>query len=703
MKSLIWKECHENLKWVVLPIFLIVGPMCLAGAFPVLNKAILFYVSIVAALFGAVLGFLQVFFEASGDKRSLLMHRPLSGSRIFLGKAVAGVGLYLLALGLPFAVAVALAATPGHVSQPFSWGMALPWLADNLTGLVWYFAGMLAAQREARWYGSRCLGLAAALFCSIVVWTLPEFWHALVAIVLLGGLVAVAAWGSFIAGGAYAPQPRLAKIALVFTYLAGLLALSFTGKCFLGAWLERQVDHNDLIDRKGRVLLVQTASGKYESVTDLEGRLPRELQGQRLDRYALDQIVSPSASGGDPKTRSYRQPNRFRLEYANETHPGGEEWWYVPERGRVLGYNEKTKQFLGSFGPDGFVPPDEQPRERFQGEVAHGSVLYLAIAPPYLAFPGGVYFVNFEKRALQTLFVPSAGETVRWADEWEDKKLKLSLAFVVTDRAVYVVDEAGSRVFSVPLAADQEGYQLRRAGRLEDPQRYWISYQPRWYLKPDALETMPAYFVVYDATGREINRQTVPALPGIARAVYPSQAVVEPSTAHAWFGLVTSPAEAAILVGTRQSLESDVRGNNGTEVWLLLQFLILGTQFFIPGVRWSPSANAGLVFGFVALLLLSAALCAFICFLLAYRYSFSRPRCFGWSLCGFLFGWVGLLLMLALQEWPARIACPKCRKQRVVTRPTCEYCGAAHASPALDGTEIFEATAATPQAALVGS
>ena len=41
--------------------------------------------------------------------------------------------------------------------------MALPWLADVLTGLVYYFAGMLTAQREARWYGSRCLGLAAAL------------------------------------------------------------------------------------------------------------------------------------------------------------------------------------------------------------------------------------------------------------------------------------------------------------------------------------------------------------------------------------------------------------------------------------------------------------------------------------------------------------------------------------------------------------
>jgi hypothetical protein len=63
---------------------------------------------------------------------------------------------------------------------------------------------------------------------------------------------------------------------------------------------------------------------------------------------------------------------------------------------------------------------------------------------------------------------------------------------------------------------------------------------------------------------------------------------------------------------------------------------------------------------------------------------------------GFFFGWVGLVLMLVLQEWPARIACPKCHKLRVITRVQCEHCGALPAVPAPDGTEIFES--ATPVA-----
>src|SRR5262249_41198354 len=144
--------------------------------------------SLVAAVFAGALGFLQVFFESGGDRRSLLLHRPISHTQVFLGKAVAGLGLYLLALGIPFAYAVARAAPPGHVGAPFRWAMVLPWLADILAGVVYYFAGMLAAQRDGRWYGGRGLGLAAAVLCSFLVWFVPEFGQALLVILALGAV-----------------------------------------------------------------------------------------------------------------------------------------------------------------------------------------------------------------------------------------------------------------------------------------------------------------------------------------------------------------------------------------------------------------------------------------------------------------------------------------------------------------------------------
>jgi hypothetical protein len=295
MTALIWKEWRENFKWTLVPALLIFAPMGLFGPAPLIDFFYQFYVSLIAAMYGAVLGFLQVFPESQGDKRSLLLHRPLSRAHIFLGKAVAGLGLYLLALAIPFAFTVALAAIPGYLSQPFSLPMVLPWLADALTGIVYYFAGMLTAQREARWYGSRCLPLAAGLFCSIVVWTVPEFWQALLAIVLVGTMGAVAAWGSFSAGGTYTPQPGLAKVALAVTLLTGLSALSFLGKTFLGRYLEPGTRYTYLLDQRGRVLDVHDKSGEVQSVADLEGQLPPELQGVRLDHHALVENSNPEA------------------------------------------------------------------------------------------------------------------------------------------------------------------------------------------------------------------------------------------------------------------------------------------------------------------------------------------------------------------------------------------------------------------------
>jgi hypothetical protein len=113
------------------------------------------------------------------------------------------------------------------------------------------------------------------------------------------------------------------------------------------------------------------------------------------------------------------------------------------------------------------------------------------------------------------------------------------------------------------------------------------------------------------------------------------------------------------------------------------------------------AAGSGTILAYRGLILLSALVCALTCFLLARRYSLSFAGRLVWTLCGLAFGPAGLLLMLAVQEWPARVACPGCRKPRVVTRDSCEHCGARHALPRSDGTEIIEPTVTTPPALLI--
>jgi hypothetical protein len=213
---------------------------------------------------------------------------------------------------------------------------------------------------------------------------------------------------------------------------------------------------------------------------------------------------------------------------------------------------------------------------------------------------------------------------------------------------------------------------------------------------------MPAYVMEYDTSGSEIARTSMPPRPGGARATGPREPFNEPSFTPGIAGLVTPPAEAAVLVSTTCYLLSEAEASNETEKEPLLPFLLFTTQFFIPGVRWTPSTHPGLVTAFVALMILSAVVCALACLLAARRHSFSRAAIAGWTLLGFFFGWMGFALMLALHEWPARIACPGCRKLRVVTRDTCEHCAAAHATPAPDGTEIMELGATAQSVVIMG-
>ena len=691
MKALILKELRENLKWVPLPglaillVFLIDKP-----DEPMLDVTAAFFFCLIGVAFAAALGFLQIFFEGHGDKRSLLLHRPLSPSRIFLGKTIAGVGLYLLALGIPFVCVESWMARPGYMPAPYHWRTSLPWLADILSGLVYYFAGMLTAQRDVRWYGSRGLAVAAAFMCSYLVWTLPEFWQALVAIGIMGLGVSLAAYGSFRSGGAYIPQSRLPKAALAMTFLAGLLIVSVLGKQLIGEWFDSGVEWAYHPDRQGRVLMVLSKQGgEIGHWLDLTGREPADLKGKEIG----SKIKVPYTINETPLNWSYRNSGRFYVQCTNDSKPSQEIWYYDQTQSRLFGYDTILHQGLGSFGPDGFVPSGQQSGERFLGELLFRSDRWNAMPAQFLAFPGGVYDVNFTWRTIRTLFTPAAGETVTCARWWsDDLDRKRKRVVVSTDKSFHFLKGAGSPAVSLPRAYDFHKYRFVFLGLFEKPERYFVWYQSwiAWtsYLEPEEFRNLPGPLHEYDAAGRELASQIVPP------PAYP-----EAPAAQALFGLVTPMTEAATLVGATRYLRSEARSNGCTHKPVLLGFLE-NSQYYIPGTAPDKSTPGGLVSGYLALILLSAAASALGCFLLASRYAFSNTRRLGWALVGFLFGWVGLVLMLVLQEWPARIACPKCGKLRVVTHDNCEHCGAAHAVPALDGTEIFDPGAPTMQPAM---
>ena len=692
MKSLIWKELRENLKWVPIPslvillVFLIEKP-----SQPMLDTTDSYFFCLTAVVFGLGMGFLQVIFEAHGDKRSVLLHRPLTASQVFAAKALAGIALYLLALGIPFISLESWYAAPGNLAAPYHWATSLPWLADILSGLVYYFAGMLVAQREARWFGSRGLALATAFCCSYLVWALPEFWQALLAIGIFSVLTGAAAWGNFCTGGAYPPLPRFAKLSQGLAMLFGLLILSMLGKQTLGEWLDPGMHYQVDVDEHGRVLYSTHEEGRgLVRLQDIDGR--------DLD-YKTEKWNSDFRFLEWPVHWGYRHNSRFYVECRNQTTPANERWFYDQKERRLVGYDAFYHHVLGSFGPDGFHPAGQDPGPRFPAEFRYGTNRGQYMTSDYLPFPDAVYFVDYVGRAVRKFFTSAPDEIVRAVRWWEYNAEKQPLVIVNTNRAIHLATEDGRRVADLPRVFDSGKYGPIFVGTFVSPKRYFVWYHLKlWLREPEEYRMEPSHLFEYDASGHELARRVIPPIP------YPATPY-----AHALYGPVTPMAEAATLVGTSKYARSVARANGSTAKYSLSDYLE-GIEYYVPGTSTmastlSPASQPsnGLMAGYRTLILLTGAASALGCFVLARRFAFSRVRCIGWALAGFLFGWVGLVLMLVLQEWPARIRCPKCQKLRVVTREKCEHCGAAHALPPRDGTEVFESTHTEPAAALSAS
>lgn len=136
---------------------------------------------------GIALGLAQNLTEQGRATYQVLVTLPVRRSQVFAAKAGAGVLLYLVSVGVPYALLVLRVATPGHYPSPFMWWMLGPGLAAIAGGLAAYGGAFMAAARQARWYASRGAPLVAAVGICYVSrnWGLIGVADALVAAVVL--------------------------------------------------------------------------------------------------------------------------------------------------------------------------------------------------------------------------------------------------------------------------------------------------------------------------------------------------------------------------------------------------------------------------------------------------------------------------------------------------------------------------------------
>lgn len=676
MRALVWKELAEQGKWAVLwlagltlALAFILPPRGAQGdaLWTICVPAVQVLIACAAALGAALLGLLQTLPEMRRERWALLAHRPISLTRIFLAKVAAGLLLYFAALGLPVLGAAVWAATPGRVGAPFDWRMALPAAADILGGVVFYFAGMLTGIRPARWYGSRALGLLAAVPCALALLAVAEFWQAVLVTVPAAAVMGVAAWGSFVTAGQYRPMPRVAKVALGLCLLAGA---GVAAGAVLGAVMELSsrptvsfVQYQ--LDEEGRILRVMYRDGRLMAVTDPQGtvleacRDPLVLDRLRPLRqgYALSEWSGRLAGAGV----GYRDPMRFFTWFGAH---GGERWFYVHADGRLHAYSELTRRLLGSIGPDGFALPGAG-RARFTSPLP----LAQSSVGPWAAMVADaeVYRVDLHSRQVRLLYSAGPAGAIRGAGCLFVGGEPEPMLVLGTDHGITLLTQDGEVLLRVAYHYDTGVYPNVALTVLPGRRGYIIWYQPPLEARCRPVLPPTEHIVRLTAGGEEVSREVLPPLP-------------PPRPGRRWLELLPALAVPVVAVAAVVAYAALVTALLGAAHPAGLAAMWAGLH----------AAQGPIVFGGAALLLLMAGLSAALGVVVARRQAFSPRATRATAVACFLLGPVMLLALLALRDWVPRVPCPGCGRPRIVERDACEHCGAPFAPPPRDGTEVFE-------------
>lgn len=676
MRALLWKELRENLKWAAL---LFIGSSVATGIglrssgysermyfteqpWRLTDAAFLGAFAFSAVVSALVLGFLQTALESRGDRWALLVHRPLTRTTIFFSKAAVGLGFYGIVVGVPLIASCLHAAHNSPTRALFTLNMTFPVTALAVAGIAFYFAGMLTGIRNARWYGSRGLGIAAAVLSFAAVLAVPQFSWAVFWSLVVSAVVGTAAWGSFLSGGHDTALPRAGRWALGLTVTAGVLVAVSAVIGVVGGVLDELApgitwSHFEL-DRQGRILRITVRDSKWVEISAPDGSAVEGMENQTWERWTsqdslLARLQPIMELGAEPK-RTWPRPYFFDFGvYRIST--GIWNWYYVRDRGWIEVYDTSRHEtaphrLVGFVGPDQPTPGPE-PKTRFRSE---GWLSYFSSS--LLVFPDSVYGFSGDGKRFEKVYSAQEGDPVVGAAFVygpEPAQTPSGEVAVATRKELRVVRQNGEIVWSVDRSLDPSPWPWLFAtlsvGRIDGGRHaLWEG-------------------VRYDAGHPAVARTQHVRIIG-------TDGKIESEN--------TFLAEAAETAGPCRPSGSRILAC----VCLSIPFhlALAAAQFdFTWALRSEP---------FVRLWpwsLVMSGLCALMVFFITGQNGLgSKARAF-WTAFAFVLTIPGLLAFLCLTERPVRETCGACGKPRSVAREACEHCQSGWPAPRLDGTEIF--------------
>ncbi|BDI34463.1 hypothetical protein CCAX7_65140 [Capsulimonas corticalis] len=685
VRATLWKELRENARWALLAAAALLAGIAhealesRGGVFYTLKDFLGVWTGVETAMavtpmfVAAGIAFVQIFSEKRRDQWAFLIHRPASPTALFWGKAAAGLGLYFAATGGALLAVALWAATPGHLPAPFDIHLLAPGARSILGGVLVYFGALLTALRPARWYGSRILPLALAVFFAFVARDVSPLLFA-----IPGILLAVAAWGAFVSSGGDAPRPALGGIALSLVLYSAFLGLSAAG-----------ISATDSVYRS---LHAQAAQSYEQYAVILPNHLVRcEYAPIAGSRTSYDLVGARGLDGHEYRFDSHMRVNgkplswpttletMDALPWAGETvqhvtplnsyrelAPPFVCWYYVHSSRLIEIYALDSRRLLGRIGLNGYLPADQGRPAPFDDvpvmlPMDHNRVwadLYVFRSRIYrlISFDAMGRFLPIRERTFSLLHQEPPGAKIVYAAQMSQIDGNASLAYIVmTNRGIELLGGDGSLIYSLPWKPGQSAentlVDVDIASQIDrgkpNPDHYFF------WLRPYRTVARPTVMDVVEVSGEGKVLQ---------QAQITRKASASPAADTPWFGAALPPFLAAAAAHLTSSGDTPAGPRIAISVAAAVIAAVLA---WLTGIRRAETARVRAV----------------------------------WSVLCLVFGLPALMTLVAFKAWPARVICPACGKRRVVTHEHCEHCGAAFPPPTRDGTEIFEAPEAIAQVA----
>ena len=682
MKTIFRKEWRENFKFAVIG-FAIYTFMLVSGyracsqfyeqlaggqsfwqnqsAQPLLSQQVLSISALFCAIFGAVLGWIQIHNERHRDLWAYLVHRPISRTKIFSGKVLAGLCLYAVGAGIPLAGFMVMAAIPGHFPVPFQGKMLLPLTATFLSGLVYYLGGMLTGVRQARWYASRGLGLGAGIIISALVIRAQAFWQVVIFLVPALIILGLAAWGSFVNNAYYEGQPKSGRRALTAALMLGcfvvvnfalMLLMSLRSDRMEGSWTRYQITTN------GVVYKITGTNGKPTLITDLNGvTLTNKDTGRPMLQNDLNRRMTPPESflSLDFETNStrnyYARGFGDTANYFSLWRQTPETLWYWCSNGRLWGYDIASRRFIGTLGPSGFAAGVSAGPDRFSRlEGSYNGDYYNDSYPARtLMTDTAIYALDYENHTSRPFFTTTNNERISGAIDLSFSSYgNWDYTLLATTNAVRIMTPDGKCYRQASL---------------------------------DSLYPLYSEVIVYFLSTNEV--------------VFWFNPNYQTNQLRHW----KVPTHVEWVAGDQsvvKTLDLPSRPNDRHQPWTdrLGDVIMPPASYVIAPLTYPTVSDYAMILKYewkdLLISLAASVVFAGVGWALGRRYDFSIKDQVKWAVFNLLFSLPGLLAFIFVQEWPARVVCPQCKQLRRVDREHCEHCGAEAEAPAKNGTEIFE-------------